>query len=317
LPRRRFTPAEICSFLSRVAHGAKRADIAREHGFDPSSFRRWTARYGTYHVDYVPTEEERHRASGWRREASLSAAWRRYRTFCSDPRWLVDAELPAFDEAFPAEEDDAEPVTLLAREDAKLLLVCEKTVLLALVDEWVKPERKPSVAHRAKASLASYPLVASRWTARFLKAHAKDVGAPVVFFGDLDPQALHSFAVLRAGGQRELLSGKVCGPNVTWMGLDARWLDFVCLQLGTTEVPAHWTIPLGWLGQEYWELVKRLVPDARKLLGARAFALLEGGVKLEVDALISLTRAAFLEEFSRRLQPAVRRSPSARKRKTP
>jgi hypothetical protein len=33
-------------------------------------------------------------------------------------------------------------------------------------------------------------------------------------------------------------------------------------------------IPLRWLDQEYWQLVKRLVPDARRLIGARAYAML-------------------------------------------
>ena len=311
LPRRRFTPAEICSFLSNVAHGAKRADVAREHGFAPSSFRRWIARYGMEHVDYAPTEEERGQASGWRSEASLSAAWRRYHAFCMDPRWSDDSELPVRDDAFPLEDDYGQRVVLRAREDAKVVLIGEKEAVLRPLDDWTEG---PSVVHRAKVSFASFPPVASRWTARFLKAHAKDVGAPLVFFGDLDPQALHSFAVLRAGGQRELLSGKVRDPALTWMGLDARWLDFVCRHFRTADVPERMLMRLGWLDQEYWELVKRLVPDARKLLGARAFALLESGLKVEVDALISFMRTPFIEEFARRLQWTVRRAPSARKR---
>jgi hypothetical protein len=59
------------------------------------------------------------------------------------------------------------------------------------------------------------------------------------------------------------------------------------------------TIRLGWLDQEYWQLVKRLVPDARRLLGARAYAMLESGVKLEADA---LRGEPFVEEFRRRLR---------------
>jgi hypothetical protein len=51
-----------------------------------------------------------------------------------------------------------------------------------------------------------------------------------------------------------------------WIGLDGRWLDFVCKHLGVSEVPPSWTIRLSWLDQEYWELVKRMVPDVRRIV---------------------------------------------------
>jgi hypothetical protein len=50
---------------------------------------------------------------------------------------------------------------------------------------------------------------------------------------------------------------------------------------------------------EYWQLVKRLVPDIRRLIGARAYSLLEGGTKIETDALHG---RPFVEEFGRRLR---------------
>jgi hypothetical protein len=49
------------------------------------------------------------------------------------------------------------------------------------------------------------------------------------------------------------------------------------------KVQEEWTITVNWLGQQYWELVKRMVPDARKLLGARGFAILEQATKIEAD----------------------------------
>jgi hypothetical protein len=45
--------------------------------------------------------------------------------------------------------------------------------------------------------------------------------------------------------------------------------------------------------------VKRLVPDIRRLIGARAYSLLEGGTKIEADALLG---RSFVEEFGRRLR---------------
>jgi hypothetical protein len=55
--------------------------------------------------------------------------------------------------------------------------------------------------------LAWFPPLASQWAARTLHAHAESVGARLAFFGDLDPQALHAFAALRAGGRKALLRG--------------------------------------------------------------------------------------------------------------
>ncbi len=257
------------------------------------------------HVDYTPTDEERGQASAWRAERTLGTAWRAYRAFCQDPRWATDSELPVFDEDDNAHEEYEQRVTLHMRADARVVLVCEKGHILDAIDTWRNSER-PSVAHAWKASLAWAPSLPSRWTSRILASHAKDVGAPLAYFGDLDPQALHAFAVLRAGSHRALLSGKPKGPTVTWIGLDSGWLEVVCRHFRTDEIPVQMKIRLDWLDQEYWELVKRLVPDVRKLIGARGFALLESGVKLEADALLHM-REAFLDEFGRRVGRLVRK----------
>jgi hypothetical protein len=134
--------------------------------------------------------------------------------------------------------------------------------------------------------------------ARTVHAHAEALGARLAFFGDLDPQALHSFAALRAGGRRALLRGTGKPLPVTWLGLDSRWLEWICRGLNVDDVPVGMTIRLGWLDQEYWQLVKRLVPDVRRLIGARAYNMLDRGTKLEVDA---LRGRPFLEELGKRL----------------
>jgi hypothetical protein len=85
------------------------------------------------------------------------------------------------------------------------------------------------------------------------------------------------------------------------MGLDSDWLNWVSRADPSGAVPRWMTIRLRWLDVEYWELVKRLVPDVRALVGERAYEMLEGGTKLEVDAL-QHQRTAFTEELGRRLR---------------
>jgi hypothetical protein len=81
----------------------------------------------------------------------------------------------------------------------------------------------------------------------------------------------------------------------------------MCRHLEITEIPSAWTIKMNWLDMEYWQLVKRMVPDVRTLLGARGFALLEGGSKIEVDAFMSFMRQPLLAELDRRLRRLGRR----------
>ena len=64
-------------------------------------------------------------------------------------------------------------------------------------------------------------------------------------------------------------------------------------------MPIAMSIPLTWLDQEYWQLVKRLVPDVRRLIGVRAFNMLEARRKIEADA---LRGRPFVEEHERRLR---------------
>ena len=156
------------------------------------------------------------------------------------------------------------------------------------------------------------------WACRILAAHAKTLKAPLLFFGDLDPQALHLFAALRAGGRDALRKGADSGLPIEWVGLDDRWLDFACRQMGVPDVPRGWQIPLTWLDAEYWQLVKRMVPDVRRVIGKRACGMLDAGVKLEVDAFLTAVRGPFLNELMGRIGARARRkgrsAPALRKR---
>ncbi len=293
----RFTQREIRSFQWEVASGSKQAAVARKHGFAVSNFRRWFMKFGRPHIPYEPMEADRARAGNWRREQSLTKAWTIYQGFAKNGPWADDAELPNFDDV-DERPDEFEQVRLKARPDARVVLVCEKMHVEKRLEEWEGANR-PSIAHATKTALAWLPPLASGWAARLLYSHAESLGARLAFFGDLDPQGLHSFAALRAGGRKALLRGTGKTLPVTWMGLDSQWLEWICRDLGVKDVPVAMTIRLTWLDQEYWQLVKRLVPDVRRLIGARAFNMLDGGTKLEADA---LRARPFIEEFGRRLR---------------
>jgi hypothetical protein len=296
MPSRRFTPAEISAFELEVARGAEQADVARKHGFSPSNFRRWFAKHGRLHIPYEPTGADRAHARRWRQEKTLAHAWTTYREFATKPAWALDAEVPWFDDV-EERPNEHEHLHLKAWPDARVVLVCEKMFVEKLLYEW-EGAKRPSVAHKTRTTLALAPPLASRWVARTLHDHAKSLGAKLAFFGDLDPQALHAFAALRAGGRKALLRGTGKTLPVTWLGLDSRWLDWICRAFGLEDVPAMMTIRLGWLGEEYWQLVKRLVPDVRRLIGARAYAMLDCGTKLEADGLL-LVRDHLVDEVGR------------------
>ena len=304
--RRRFSPKEIAAFQLEVARGARQVDVARKHGFAPSNFRRWFHKYGRPHIDYEPTAEDRARAAAWRKVKSLRGAWNAFREFARSGPWSDDVDLPPYDADGEPPDQWGAPGTwgpwleLRTQAHARVLLICEKMVIQSALTHWPGP-RQPSIVHQSRAALAwSLPL-ASAWIARSVREHARSIDAPIVFFGDLDPSALHSFAALRAGGRDALLKGKGRAVPVTWMGIDGKWLDWAGRVTG--KRPPWWTISLKWWEKEYWQLVKRLVPDVRRLIGARGYSLLESGLKLEADALL---HGPFAEEFDRRLRSLLR-----------
>jgi hypothetical protein len=262
-------------------------------------------------VPYAPTAEDRARAAAWRTEPTLAAAWRSYVSVATDERWERECGVYGFDRG--SGDYDADRLELSAQEDSRVVLVCEKTVVRDAADTWDGAER-PSAAHDAKAGLAWVRPLPSAWSARALHEHAKRLRVPLAFFGDLDPQALHFFAAIRAGGRDRALRGGSVRVPIRWVGLDGRWLDLMCEHLEIKDIPSHWTIKLNWLDQEYWQIVKRMVPDAKRLLGARGFALLERGEKIEADVFLSIMRQPFREELRRRLRRLSAAGRSARGR---
>lgn len=250
------------------------------------------------YVPYEPTDGDRIEARQWRTEPTLAKQWRAYEAFVRRQPDNAGGELPAFE--LP-DGVQYERLRLRTLADARAVVVCEKLSALETLDDW-RDAKHPSVTHLARVALAHMPPLPSRWTARTIAKHARDLGAPIVFVGDLDPQSVHNFAALRAGGRDDLLRGKRKEVDVAWRGIDSTWLDWLCRLETTDDVPLRVQIRLGWLDQEYWEWCKRAVPDLRRVLGARACALLDSGAKIEIDALISMYREPFLEEMRRRLR---------------
>jgi hypothetical protein len=304
MARRRFRGEEIFAFQHEVARGARPSDVARSHGFAASNFRRWFARYGRPHFPYEPSQTDRDRARTWRAARTLTEAWNLYRAFAREDPWADDAELPILHDDHEAQNAD-ESLTLHALSDPRLLVVCEKKSIEELLGNGSGPGR-PSMALVQRYALAWYPQLASSWTARVLGSHAKAHGVSLAFVGDLDPQSLHAFAALRAGGRKALLRGGRPRVPLRWAGLDSRWLDWISRAQPSGEVPSWLTIRLRWLDQEYWELVKRLVPDVRALIGKRAYELLDGGAKIEVEAPQNLRNVSYTEELARRLRVGAR-----------
>jgi len=237
-----------------------------------------------------PSAAELAALRAWRKQRSRARAWATYRRAAEA---LDYSEVPVCDGAKP---DRYERVTIRTWVESRALLVCEKTSVLEALDEWKDPKH-PSFSFTERVSLATTPWLPSGRAVGTLAAHAREARVPIAFFGDLDPQAIHWFATLRAGGRAELLESRRRKLDVAYLGMDSTWLDWL-------ERTAHGllssTIALRPVDREYWELVQRLVPDARALVGRRACELLDAGAKIEVDGFVMRHRDAFLRELRRR-----------------
>jgi hypothetical protein len=227
-----------------------------------------------------PTEADLIAARAWRRAQSRGDAWR---IVCSiDERWDHSADTHVFE----ADEGVLATFNLHARRDARSLVICEKDCLRRWLEEWAGPDA-PSVAHARRLATATMHPAASTWSLATVTAHAQSLGVKLGYVGDLDPSSIHHFAALRAGGHERLLAERAQRFNVRWAGVSDALLARVCEALGVSEVPQQMLITMPWSEREYWELVKSmLVRDAKRIVGARAFAMLESGVKLEIDALV-------------------------------
>lgn len=290
---RRFSPRQIGAFLWSVANrDASIAGLARKHGFTRADFRRWQATYGMPLIRREPTPTQLAALGSWRRERSRARAWK---VFVRAARAVDDnAEIAAFDGSRP---DVFERVRLNALATPRALVVCEKHVLMVLLDD-MKSLKKPSLSHAKRLSLATIPWLPSRQAVEIVTTYARHARIPIAFFGDLDPQGIHTFAALRAGGREELLRSSRHRVDVRWIGLDAAWFNWCDRNVRELRSVA---ITMTAVDREYWACLQHVVPDVRQLIGRRASEFLDGGAKIEVDGLMVRHRDAFLREMSRRV----------------
>ena len=111
-------------------------------------------------------------------------------------------------------------------------------------------------------------------------------GRRMLFLGDMDPPALMTFAWWRA---------MLAPGQVAFLGVGDGYLD----RLGI-EIPENYMIPLAADELGAMPVLELVCPDYRELVGARCGALLDAGLKIEVEAV-----AATLGPPGRLLAPAV------------
>jgi hypothetical protein len=116
---------------------------------------------------------------------------------------------------------------------------------------------------------------ASRTSCNVLIRYAREVRKPIFFVGDLDPIGLTQFADLRSRG-----------VPIRYLGIDDRWLR-LCREyvrpLGTHKGLNSISIPMDDTEREHFTVVTHLVPDLKRLIGPKCFALLQSGRKLELE----------------------------------
>lgn len=262
----------------------------RKHGFTRADLGAWQAKYGMPYIYKEPSAARIAALSEWRKESTALKAWKRFRKAAEAAE--DHPEIPALD----AKTDSFDNFSLRAWGESRVLIVCEKNGTATALEGWC--EKVPSFAYAHRAAIATTYWLPLRRSVEALSAYARQAQAPIAWFGDLDPQAIHSFATLRAGGRDELFASAKKKLRIAYCGLDSAWLD----PIDRTERGRTWmTIEMRHVDREYWRLVQRLVPDARALIGRQASELLDSGKKIEVDGLVGQYRETFFRELGRRV----------------
>jgi hypothetical protein len=159
----------------------------------------------------------------------------------------------------------------------------ERVVLfqkLHVMNEFLPDGRGSDWATRWHIATGTAPFAPKAPDVRLIANHARLLGGPVGFVGDLDPHGLHVFGALRSGNlHAPNLGGKKL--KVEWLGIDDGWLHGA---QRTGRPLTGRTIHMPWVEREYWSIIKRMMPGVRALVGEQSFELLESGLKAESDA---------------------------------
>lgn len=207
----------------------------------------------------------------------MAQGWKAFRRLASEERFWFSVDIP------PLEAKRFDTLQLIVKPNDGVLLVCEKLGAKQYVEAW--QGRSESVAFECNTATAYVPPSMTTWAARTLQTTARTHGMKLAYLGDVDPESIFQYAALRAGGHAALLAGKGPRLDVEWV-LDDRMVGRIFAEAGEKTFSGPRTLELGWLRQEYWELVKRFVPDAKQVIGSRSFRMLDHGHRLEVDALL-------------------------------
>jgi hypothetical protein len=217
------------------------------------------------------TPDQQRACRTWREARTGVDAWRRFR------HWLARAT-PDDDGDAPWWTGDVySSLQLWTGAKAKRLVLFQK---LQVMNDFLPDGRGSDWATRWRIATATAPFAPRAHDVALIRAHARLLGGPVGFVGDLDPHGLHTYGALR--------SGNLDAPNlegqklaIEWFGIDDEWLRRI--RRAGRPLTGR-LIRMGWVEREYWGIIKRLAPRVRALVGEDSFELLEGGLKAETDA---------------------------------
>ena len=226
----------------------------------------------TTRMSKTPTPRQERAARAWREATSAREAWLRFRA------WLTRAN--------PEDDTGDAPYwcdglhsshQLWTGPGATRLVLFEKRHVM---ERFLPDGRGSDRATHWNLATASAPFAPTPLDVKLIRAHARLLGGPIGFVGDLDPHALHVFGALRSG---RLDAPDIAGRRqvVEWLGIDDEWLR----RARKTDRPIlARLIRMGWVEREYWEIIKRFAPSVRTLIGDESFALLDSGCTVESEA---------------------------------
>jgi Domain of unknown function (DUF6968) len=157
------------------------------------------------------------------------------------------------------------------------------------------PDRTDAVVHYG---------IPSKRHCELLRAHAKKIGRPFRFVGDLDPLDLTVFASLQRGGA-PLRARAAPAVPVVYAGIDDAWLRSCERRLGDRPL-RHVCIRQDATEQKLLRELVRAGINVEALVGPRCAALLGEGLKLEIEG--ASNAAIYGQDFMRVLLPHLLRN---------
>jgi hypothetical protein len=148
-----------------------------------------------------------------------------------------------------------------------------KNYLLRL---WLRAELLPENTD----ALVSYGVPSAR-VCDVVREHARRVGRPMQFIGDLDPLDLAAYVALGAGGA-PLRRARRRSVPVEYAGIDDRWLD-ACERYVRRSPVASYTIRLSMRERDQLAALQRAGLDLDSTVGPKCASLLRAGYKLEIE----------------------------------